>query len=883
MSRRPSLSHFTAAITIACGALALWVSFGALSFVDVDDRASYVGVLRSPVWLAVLLSAAAAVVVFTRPSPRDVAPIWLSAVLLLPWLPLPLPLSVLIWVGNIAIWVWAAVVVALLIPIFERIARSGSMARLPPRRAAWLSGLLAAVAFGLGTWSVAPRHPDGDEPHYLIITQSILADHDLKIENNHRQGDYRVYVSRTLKPDFLKRGQDNQIYSIHAPGLSLLVAPAFALFGYPGVLVALCLVSAAASALVWLTSWRVTGNHGAGWFAWAAFALSVPFFFHSSAIFPDGPGAILLALALLPLVDERGREPGPLFAVGAALALLPWLSSRFVSLSAMFALVIAVRLLAHRSRRAFGLAALAACPLTSAIAFFLFFQLIYGTPNPSVVYGNSPTMSMTAGNLVRGVPGLMFDQQFGLIPNAPVYLCTIAGFAVMLWRGPRRLAVELLMIAVPYFLVAASFTSWWGGTTAPARYVAPITPLLVVPAAVWFATAKGVVARTAGLGALVVSVLLTATMAWVDRGAFVFNFRDGMSRIAVWLSPVADLTTALPSLFQNAPRDVLLHAGLWLSAIAIAVAVSAAVGRGSRAAAILGFGLTFEIAAMVAVSFIWQSNDAVVATPHVAGPLLLQRYPLEVRQIAVAYRPFHRLQPTDLPGRIVLARILAPTPQANRESMPRLPAGMYEVAGTTVGPRGGRFRLRTDQASPPIVDWNVASFDTNWKKVVALPVGVIRLEMDPDAAARNSLRDVSLRWASPASPPEDLRNREAKAGARYGPLVVFLLSGEAWVEPGGIWVAGGSKAEFAVASDAQTPVRLAIRSGALDNVVTVESRTWRRRFEFKPGDETVVQLPIDGRSQATPLRVSATSGFRPVDVDPNSEDARFLGVRIESR
>ena len=45
--------------------------------------------------------------------------------------------------------------------------------------------------------------------------------------------------TRPLKPDFLKRGKDGHIYSIHAPGLSLIVAPAFALCGYPGVLVGL--------------------------------------------------------------------------------------------------------------------------------------------------------------------------------------------------------------------------------------------------------------------------------------------------------------------------------------------------------------------------------------------------------------------------------------------------------------------------------------------------------------------------------------------------------------------------------------------------------------------------------------------------------------------
>ena len=42
------------------------------------------------------------------------------------------------------------------------------------------------------------------------------------------------YVDGELKPDYLRRGRDGAIYSIHAPGVSALVLPAFALAGYPG-------------------------------------------------------------------------------------------------------------------------------------------------------------------------------------------------------------------------------------------------------------------------------------------------------------------------------------------------------------------------------------------------------------------------------------------------------------------------------------------------------------------------------------------------------------------------------------------------------------------------------------------------------------------------
>ena len=65
--------------------------------------------------------------------------------------------------------------------------------------------------------------PGGDEPHYLIITQSLLADGDLKIENNHSRRGLPAFFGGHLRPDFMKRGQDGEIYSIHAPGLSALL------------------------------------------------------------------------------------------------------------------------------------------------------------------------------------------------------------------------------------------------------------------------------------------------------------------------------------------------------------------------------------------------------------------------------------------------------------------------------------------------------------------------------------------------------------------------------------------------------------------------------------------------------------------------------------
>ena len=86
---------------------------------------------------------------------------------------------------------WAAIALSL----------AASM-RLPApaiRRAPLTAGILAGAIFSIAAWQVAPSVPGGDEPHYLIITQSLLKDGDLRIENNHQRGDYRAYFQGDLR------------------------------------------------------------------------------------------------------------------------------------------------------------------------------------------------------------------------------------------------------------------------------------------------------------------------------------------------------------------------------------------------------------------------------------------------------------------------------------------------------------------------------------------------------------------------------------------------------------------------------------------------------------------------------------------------------------
>jgi hypothetical protein len=880
--RRPALPATGA---IACAAVALWVSLGALTFTDASTHTSRVGLLPPLSLLAALLGLALVAALVFRPAHRRVGVLWLSAIVLVPWLPLRLPLAVFMWAGPLHLWLWAAIATTLAVP-FVRDHASPRVVRAlaTPSTAAPLAAALAALLFGAGAWAVAPRLPTGDEPHYLVMAQSLLQDHDIQIENNHKQGDYRAYFDGTLRPDYLRRGLNGAIYSIHAPGLPALVAPVFAVFGYPGVKAALILLSACATGLVWLLAWRCTGQPGASWFGWATVTCSTPFFFHAFSVYPDTPGAAISALGVWPLVDERARRPGRLFGVGVAIATLPWLHTRFAILAATLTLVIAARVVTQPDAIT-RLAALCVVPLASAAAWFLFFWTIYGTPNPAAPYGGTTQTGLAF--LPAGLAGLLFDQQFGLIPNAPIFLCAVLGFVAMARHGHRRLAAELLIVAVPYVLVVAAVPMWWAGYSAPSRFLVSLTLLLGLPAAIWFSTRKTDAARIAGIALLVVSALITISIASVDRGALLFNTRTGFSLLLLRIAPVVDLTRGLPSSFQTPPPMVAFHAAIWLLAIACPPAIAVLLdrrGRG-RGALVLVIGLGWAIATMSATAFVWRSNRATSIARETGGIELLRHYDPTRQQLALSYEPFRRLAAAELPARITLAQT---APGAGRPQEPLLfvmhpIAGVYEVEGVTTTGGSGHVRVRLDRQLPGIDDWDLSSSIGPWRRTIRLPVAADILRLDADADARRSVLRLSIRAVDLPGPAAGYASDAvAIHGTRYGPAVVYHTGGHAYMEPTGTWVGGGDFADFVIAPDTASRARLFVRNGAASNRVGIEAGSWREELALNAGEERLLDIPAEA-GQIVAVRVSSATGARPADSDPHNADRRLLGCWIETR
>jgi hypothetical protein len=876
-----------AALAAACAGAAAWSSLGVLASSDAGPRALRIGLLPPAWWLGAFVAAAIALAWAVRLQPSRAMPIFASALLFVPWLPIPLPAWALVWTGPAAWLVWAAITAAVLTagpPARRTPVRVRNWVACPSR-APWLAFACAAIIYTGAAWRLAPVVPGGDEPHYLIIAQSLWRDGDLRIENNHQRGDYLEYFGGELRPDFLKRGTDGQIYSIHLPGVPAILAPVLALGGYGAVKVFLALLAAAAASAAWRAAFALTGQVAAAWFGWAGVTLAAPVLLLSFTVYPDGPGAVVVVLAFGLLVSLQTKPAAPVrWWAGAGLlaALLPWFHPRFAVLAAALGLVFTLRAMgAARPIRA--LAAFAAAPVASATGWFGYYYVLYGRFNPSVAYGHYTQMSLE--RVPTGVLGLLFDQQYGLLVYAPVFAVGLAGL-VPLARRHARLTAEWAAVVVPYTVVTAMYHMWWGGFSSPARFIGATLLVFALPIAAAWAHGTSAATRAFQAAALGVTAGITAMLLAAEDGSFVFNVRGTEAPWLVWASQLADLTRAVPSLFRHGPATSMAEAAVWAGALVAAWGACRVVARYARLTAgstvLLGL-LLLGAAATAAVAVNWRI-EGVGGKRALFGQLrMLEAASTSRVAHGVLLDTASVVGPAAAVERLRVGAEAIGSPGDGWLTLPYLPAGRYVLRADMPAAASLDVSLWSDRSDGPFASWSMAGDGAVAQgRDVWLPVGVAGVRVVGPAAARPATRSV---WFQPIDRGRLFRpasSRRAASARAYRRVVVYAVRG-VYLEPGGMWTAGGETAELVVQAGRGTRAgAFALSGGPMATRVRIESEAFVFDADVNPGDAQNLSIPLSADGTAL-VTIRAGTGFRPSEIDPSSADRRLLGVRLEPR
>lgn len=892
LSRDSAVSRIALAAALLSTALAAWLSQGTLAFTG--GGASRVALLPLSISSVLIVAGATAAVWAAWRAGASMAPVWLLALLLLPWLSASVPPAFLIWSGPLAIAVWSAMALSLAASLRLTVrADRPRLIRIAAAHPAWVAGAIACAIYAVAAWQVSPSVPEGDEPHYLIITQSLLKDGDLRIANNHRNRDYRPYFAGELpRPDHRRLGRDGEIYSIHAPGLPVLVAPAFAIAGYRGVVVFLIVFASLGSALAWHLAWTATGRTDAAWFGWAAVTLSTSGIFHSFSVYPDGPGGVLTLTGVWALLragreaETRDERVGPWWLHGAALAVLPWIHTRFAVIAGTLGAVVLLRL--STTRNAAGKAvAFLTIPAISAVLWIGYFIAIYGTPDPSAPYANE---AGSVAFIPGGMAGLLFDQRFGLLAYAPVLICAFAGLVGMVRvETQRRLGLELLFALVAYLLAVTHFAMWWGGSSPPARFFVPMLPAMAIPVAVCWTAIRNRATRATAAGALAATAFASCALVVVGEGRLAYNVRQNYAVWLEWLNGATNLAQGMPAWWRGSEMLFYRDIAMWIGVFGAAwVGLRAVQGRpslrcrGALAAAVAG---AYAVASMIALTIVWTLAGAagMNATPGQFD--LLRRLGAERRVLTFVLPGMQRVAAAEVPRMLrIELRPSVTLGGAGPNDRPlyqvaAVPAGRYRVRPHGAGAAGwlmvgiGRdqFSLRSGPlaAPPQPID-------------LAFPVDVRAIVVRGDEQARRSIRALTIEPLSLVFAAMRLSDDYARRGVRYGDTTVFFLDERSFPEPDGFWIGGSRSASAVVQPDAPRPVvTLLLRNAPVENRVVIQSGHWREELLLGPGEERRVHLPIDQARGAALFAVSTTSGFRPSAADLTSRDDRFLGVWIK--
>lgn len=377
-------------------------------------------------------------------------------------------------------------------------------------RRRWLAVTVILVLWGLATHGT--HAGEGDEPHYLAIAHSVARDFDFNVANNYGPAEPLIGGGNLDPTSHTRVGAGGIVRPVHDVGLPLLFSP-FPRVGLPLVswlsrnlsdetmrrlrvepptlykhfVSAVMILVTAWLAIQLFEAFSVAGHGGREAFRWALLiVLSPPLLVMSISFFTEVVSALLCLVVFRRLMQQTPLGWGQWVLCGAIIGLLFLVHARNAGLVAGL-LVLGVSVLRRHPSRT-NLAAFA----TGFVVLFAVRTAItnrfWGTwlTTPHARAGEWTGIGPLASEIGRRGGGLLFDQEFGLLFYAPIFLLVPFGL-LALYRTDRRLLAGLTLVVGSYLvLVLLPITNphgWTGGWSPAARFWVPVVPLLALAVA----------------------------------------------------------------------------------------------------------------------------------------------------------------------------------------------------------------------------------------------------------------------------------------------------------------------------------------------------------------------------------------------------------------
>jgi len=351
----------------------------------------------------------------------------------------------------------------------------------------------------------------GDEVYYLRMVQSLATDGNLELSNLWELSDvWRTSQyknkpdSNTLPADDLityglnLTGKNGGTYALHLPGISLLLLPAYLLDAkfHPNdpaydparitllpqkmyfTRLLLALIAVTALLLLYRLLTGLFDSLAVIFLLLLLLVLNSPFSGYIFQVVPELWAMFFGLLAMNAIFFPFQRKWLNPILIIISIGTLPWLHQRHAALA--LGLLLAYLYYRYKDKYFYKKTAIIILSLGAAGCLYLYyFYSITGIPSPTSTSSLHGRAYSSLANLPLGFFGNILHPVAGFIWHYPWTLLFLFGLFWGFKKSPR-LTIALLLIFLPYFMMASTSVTWSGATWPRNRYMVALYPILLI-------------------------------------------------------------------------------------------------------------------------------------------------------------------------------------------------------------------------------------------------------------------------------------------------------------------------------------------------------------------------------------------------------------------
>ncbi|XDD49895.1 hypothetical protein AB3N59_16235 [Leptospira sp. WS92.C1] len=327
------------------------------------------------------------------------------------------------------------------------------------------------------SWDQKKRIPiTGDEPHYLMIAESILADGDLDLKNNYQEDAISKKIIGPVDVENHTVSKDGKWYSVHSVAVSWIALPGYAISGIKGARTALAIFAGLLPFLFYGIGRRFDLSKEESVALSILYAIGLPFPMAAGQIFPDLPSGIGLTFVFMILLSlesdvlERKFQNILFFACGLGIGFLVWFHIKNLPVLFLLFLWFVFKKKWDWKSKGIVIALVAASILVLFFCNFLWYDSVLGAFFTTRIH--LPKLDSNFKHWITVGPGLLMDRNQGLFfQNPMIWIPGSLGWILLFQKENfRKIGILLFLISLTQLGLSAGHSCSYGCLSLPGRF-----------------------------------------------------------------------------------------------------------------------------------------------------------------------------------------------------------------------------------------------------------------------------------------------------------------------------------------------------------------------------------------------------------------------------